>query len=169
MLRSIPARTCDAWARDAGAFDSAPERLRRGFRAWLRERDGADGEPLFVCDRGDRLSRDAVELIVRKHVDLAARTCPTLKGKRVAPHVLRHSAAMQLLQNGVDRTVIALWLEHESVESTQMYVHANIQIKEQALARPNRWRSHPVAIGQTTNCSPSSKALIMPTSLARAP
>jgi len=88
-----------------------------------------------VSNRGNRLSRDAVERIVRKHVELASDTCPTLKGKRVTPHVLRHSAAMQLLQNGVDRTVIALWLGHESVESTQMYVHADVQIKEQAMAK----------------------------------
>jgi integrase/recombinase XerD len=117
------------------------------LRTWLSERGGADSVPLFVSNRGDRLSRDAVERIVRKHVELAARTCPTLKGKRVTPHVLRHSAAMQLLQNGVDRTVIALWLGHESVESTQMYVHADIQIKEQAMAKttpvavsPSRYR-----------------------------
>jgi integrase/recombinase XerD len=75
------------------------------------------------------------------HVGLVATTCPTLKGKRVTPHVLRHSAAKQLLQNGVDRTVIALWLGHESVESTQMYVHADIQIKEQAMAK-----TQPVAV-----------------------
>jgi integrase/recombinase XerD len=119
----------------------------QALRTWLGERDGADSEPLFVSNRGDRLSRDAVERIVRKHVDLAATTCPTLKGKRVTPHVLRHSAAMQLLQNGVDRTVIALWLGHESVESTQMYVHADIQIKERAMAKtkpltvsPSRYR-----------------------------
>jgi site-specific recombinase XerD len=100
-----------------------------------------------VSNRGERLSRDAVEHIVRKHVELAAETCPTLRGKRVTPHVLRHSAAMQLLQNGVDRTVIALWLGHESVESTQMYVHTDIQIKEQAMAKttpvavaPSRYR-----------------------------
>ena len=59
----------------------------------------------------------------------------TLKNKRVTPHVLRHSAAMQLLQNGVDRTVIALWLGHESVETTQMYIHADIRLKEKAMAR----------------------------------
>src|SRR5271156_3181242 len=117
------------------------------LHTWLRERGGADSEPLFISNRGARLSRDAVEHIVRKHVGLAATTCPTLKGKRVTPHVLRHSAAMQLLQNGVDRTVIALWLGHESVESTQMYVHADIQIKEQAMAKttpvavsPSRYR-----------------------------
>ena len=113
----------------------------KALRAWLDERGGADGEPLFVSNRGDRLSRDAVERIVRKHVELAANTCPTLKGKRVTPHVLRHSAAMQLLQNGVDRTVIALWLGHESVESTQMYVHADIQMKEKAMAK-----TQPVAL-----------------------
>jgi integrase/recombinase XerD len=119
----------------------------QALRMWLSERGGADNEPLFVSNRGARLSRDAVESIVRKHVELAAETCPTLRGKRVTPHVLRHTAAMQLLQNGVDRTVIALWLGHESVESTQMYVHADIQIKEQAMAKtmpvaisPSRYR-----------------------------
>ena len=105
---------------------------------------GADNEPLFVSNRGDRLSRDAVERIVRKHAEMASITCSTLKGKRVTPHVLRHSAAMQLLQNGVDRTVIALWLGHESVESTQMYVHADIQIKEQAMAKTT-----PVAVSRS--------------------
>jgi site-specific recombinase XerD len=94
-----------------------------------------------VSNRGDRLSRDAVERIVRKHVELASEICPTLKAKRVTPHVLRHSAAMQLPQNGVDRTVIALWLGHESVESTQMYVHADIQLKEQAMAK-----TRPIAV-----------------------
>jgi site-specific recombinase XerD len=97
-------------------------------------------EPLFVSNRGDRLSRDAVERIVSKHVASASKSCPTLKGKRVTPHVLRQSAAMQLLQNGLDRTVIALWLEHESVESAQMYVHADIQLKEKAMAKPSPLR-----------------------------
>jgi site-specific recombinase XerD len=117
------------------------------LRVWLAERGGSDRQPLFVSNRVDRLSRDAVERIVRKHVEVAAKTCPTLKGKRVTPHVLRHSAAMQLLQNGVDRTVIALWLGHESVETTQMYVHADIELKERAMAKtqpiavsPSRYR-----------------------------
>lgn len=105
------------------------------LRRWPSERRSADSEPLFSSNRGDRLSRDAVERIVRKHVELASDTCATLKGKRVTPHVLRHSAAMQLLQNGVDRTVIALWLGHESVETTQMYVHADIELKERAMAK----------------------------------
>lgn len=113
------------------------------LRRWLSERKGADGEPLFVSNRADRLSRDAVERIVRKHVALAAQTCPTLRDKRVTPHVLRHSAAMQLLQNGVDRTVIALWLGHESVESTQMYIHADIELKERAMAKTQAVASSP--------------------------
>ena len=105
------------------------------LRAWLSERGGSQKDPLFVSNRGERLSRDAVEQLVRKHVMSAARQCPSLKKKRVTPHVLRHSAAMQLLQNGVDRTVIALWLGHESVETTQMYIHADIKMKEKAMAR----------------------------------
>ena len=105
------------------------------LRAWLAERAGRDADPLFVSNRGDRLSRDAVERLVRKHVDAGSKRCPSLRSKHVTPHVLRHSAAMQLLQNGVDRTVIALWLGHESVETTQMYIHADIQLKERAMAR----------------------------------
>lgn len=106
---------------------------------WLAERGGEEDDPVFLSNRNQRLSRDAVEQIVRKHVKAAIVKCPSLKKKRVTPHVLRHSAAMQLLQNGVDRTVIALWLGHESVETTQMYIHADIQLKEKAMAR-----THPV-------------------------
>jgi integrase/recombinase XerD len=117
------------------------------LRGWITERGGNESGPLFVSNRNERLSRDAVEQIVRKHVNAAAKVCPSLMRKRVTPHVLRHTAAMQLLQNGVDRTVIALWLGHESVETTQMYIHADIQLKEKAMARtkpvtapPGRYR-----------------------------
>lgn len=102
---------------------------------WLVERGGSQEQPLFVSKRAQRLSRDAIEQLVRKHVLAAARQCPSLKKKRVTPHVLRHTAAMQLLQSGVDRTVIALWLGHESVETTQMYIHADMTLKEKAMAR----------------------------------
>ena len=105
------------------------------LRTWLAERAGEDDEPLFVSNRGERLSRDAVERIVRKYVNVASDNCPTLKSKRVSPHVLRHSAAMGLLHNGVDCMVIALWLGHESVETTQMYIHADLQLKEQAMEK----------------------------------
>jgi len=107
----------------------------KALGSWLKERGAAGGEPLFVSNRGERLSRDAVEQLVRKHAATAGQTCPSLTRKRVTPHVLRRSAAMGLLQNGVDRTVIALWLGHESVETTQRYVHADIEMKEKAMAK----------------------------------
>jgi len=113
------------------------------LRDWLSERGGADQDPVFISNRSVRLSCDAVEQIVRKHVLTAAARCPSLKKKRVTPHVLRHSAAMQLLQNGVDRTVIALWLGHESVETTQMYIHADIRLKEKAMARTRPVKAPP--------------------------
>jgi site-specific recombinase XerD len=105
------------------------------LEAWLRERRGRPEDPLFVSTRGGKLSRDAIERLVAKYAAAAARTCTSLKRKKVSPHVLRHSAAMELLQNGVDRSVIALWLGHESVETTQMYLHADMRLKEQALSR----------------------------------
>ena len=120
---------------------------RKVLREWLVERNGTTTDPLFVSNRGARLSRDAIERIVRAHVTTASKMCRSLRAKRITPHVLRHSAAMQLLQNGVDRTVIALRLGHESVETTQMYIHADMQIKEKAMARtrpvdakPGRYR-----------------------------
>jgi integrase/recombinase XerD len=105
------------------------------LRAWLREQNSSPTSPLFPNTRGGHLSRDAVEDLLAKHVHTASPRCPSLKQKRVSPHVLRHSAAMDLLHHGVDRSVIALWLGHESVETTQMYLHANLQLKEAALAR----------------------------------
>jgi site-specific recombinase XerD len=111
--------------------------------AWLKEQAGGDADPLFPSARGARLSRDALEGIVRRHTDVAIRSCPSLAGKRVSPHVLRHSTAMDLLHHGVDQTVIALWLGHESVETTQIYVHADMRLKEQALARVAATASKP--------------------------
>ena len=105
------------------------------LRAWLRERSAQPTEPLFPSARGQPLSRDAVEYLLAKHTAVARTHCPTLKGKRVSPHVLRHSLAMELLQSGVDRSVIALWLGHESIDTTQVYLHANLELKEKALAK----------------------------------
>ena len=102
---------------------------------WSVERRGQPPDPLFISNRGTPLSRDAVEGIVRRHVETASQKCPSLRAKHISPHVLRHSAAMQLLHSGVDRTVIALWLGHESVETTQMYIHADMKIKEKAIAK----------------------------------
>ena len=115
--------------------------------AWLAERGGRPDEPLCPTRTGRRLSRDAVALRVSTHIKVAARKCPTLGSKRVHPHVLRHSCAMTLLDAGVDTSVIALWLGHASVRSTDPYLHADITIKEKALAlttpteaRPGRFQ-----------------------------
>ena len=105
------------------------------LRIWLKERNGSPSDPLFPSRRGGKLSRDAVERLVAKYAAVACRTCPSLKGKRVSPHVLRHTTAVDLLRAGVDHTVIALWLGHESPETTRMYLDADLSIKEQALYR----------------------------------
>jgi integrase/recombinase XerD len=107
----------------------------RTMDAWLRERRGQPEQPVFPSIRGGRLSRDAIERLIAKYTNVAQHTCPSLKRKKVSPHVLRHAAAMDLLQHGVDRSVIALWLGHESVETTQMYLHADMRLKEKALSR----------------------------------
>ncbi len=101
---------------------------------WLAERGLQPHEPLFPTRTGRRLSRDAVERRVATHVATAARRCASLEGKRIHPHVLRHTCAMSLLHAGVDTTVIALWLGHADVRSTQPYIHADMTIKERALA-----------------------------------
>jgi integrase/recombinase XerD len=105
------------------------------LRIWLKERNGSPSDPLFSSRRGGTLSRDAVERLVTKYAAVACQTCPSLKGKRVSPHVLRHTTAVDLLRAGVDHTVIALWLGHESPETTRMYLDADLSIKEQALSR----------------------------------
>lgn len=105
------------------------------LRAWIREQ-GADGTRiLFPSARGGRLSADAVQHLVAKYATAAQQACPSLAEKHVSPHVLRHTTAMELLQAGVDRTLIALWLGHESVETTQIYLDASLRIKEEALSK----------------------------------
>lgn len=103
------------------------------LRAWLRSRTGDSSEPLFPNAQGGPLSRDGVEYLLAKHVATAVKQCSTLKKKRVSAHVLRHTTAMELLEHGVDQSVIALWLGHEQVDTTQVYLHANMKLKEQAL------------------------------------
>lgn len=116
-------------------------------RCWLRERQGHPTDPLFPNVRGGPLSHDGLEYLLSKHVATARQHCASLKKKHVTPHVLRHTSAIDLLQHGVDRSVIALWLGHESAETTNIYLHADLQMKEQALAkteplnmRPNRYQ-----------------------------
>lgn len=102
---------------------------------WLREQGQRGTVILFPTARGGRLSADAVQYLVTKYEAVARRVCSTLSTKRVTPHLLRHTAAMELLQAGVDRAVIALWLGHESVETTQIYLDADLAMKEEALSK----------------------------------
>lgn len=119
------------------------------LRVWLKEHDGLPVDALFPTRTGRRLSRDAFEDRVAQHAATAEQRCPTLHTKNVTPHVLRHTAAMQLLRAGVDCAVIAMWLGHEDIQATQMYLHADMTIKERALARmtpprttPGRYHPH---------------------------
>jgi site-specific recombinase XerD len=103
--------------------------------AWIREQGVDETKILFTTARGRRLSADAVQYLVAKYAAAARRTCPSLADKHVSPHVLRHTTAMELMLAGVDRTLIALWLGHESVETTQIYLDANLAIKEEVLSK----------------------------------
>ena len=103
---------------------------------WIAECGGRAADPLFPSSHGGgRLTRYAVTVLLTRHVATATKRCPSLGSKTVSPHVLRHTAAMRLLHAGVDSTVIALWLGHEAVATTQVYVHADLALKERALAR----------------------------------
>ena len=118
------------------------------MREWTREQaDRPPATPFFPNNRGGRLSTDAIAWLLAKHTATAAAHCPTLSTKNVTPHVLRHSSAMNLLHAGVDITVIALWLGHESTQTTQIYLHADLELKQRALDRttppdtpPGRYR-----------------------------
>jgi integrase/recombinase XerD len=102
---------------------------------WNAERKGRGDQPLFPTRSGTALSRDAIARLVAKHAATAARSCPSIAAKNVTPHTLRHSAAMALLHVGIDTSVIALWMGHASPDSTQAYLHADMTIKQRALAR----------------------------------
>lgn len=107
----------------------------KALRAWLVERGGTPTSSVFPNRNGGRLSADGVQYLLAKYVAIARCYCPSLQEKRVSPHVLRHTTAMNLLHAGVDRAIIALWLGHESVETTQIYLEASLAMKEQALAK----------------------------------
>jgi integrase/recombinase XerD len=117
------------------------------LKAWLGERPGAPGDPLFPTTTGKRLSRDAIERRLAHRVALGSTSCPSLKAKHVTMHTLRHTAAMRLLLAGNDVTVIALWLGHEQISTTNIYLHADMTHKQQAIdrtkplaAKPGRYR-----------------------------
>jgi len=107
----------------------------RVLRAWFRELGDQGGGFAFPSARGRALSRDGVDYLLRRAVAAAMAACPSLGAKKVSPHVLRHSTAMHLFQAGVDMAVIALWLGHESLETTHVYMEADLATKERALEK----------------------------------
>lgn len=129
---------------------------RTVLRAWFKEPSrNLNPEIVFPNVRGGKLSPDGVQYLLAKHLSVAKQTCLSLNTKRVSPHVLRHTAAMELLEAGVDLSVIALWLGHESVETTQMYLDANLALKERALAKTT-----PVKTKMAVRYRPSDKLLV---------
>ena len=117
------------------------------LRTWLQERAGSPSDPLFPTRNGGALTRDALARRLTKYTADAATSCPSLRAKTITPHVLRHTAAMRLLHAGIDTSVIALWLGHAEIQTTQIYLHADLALKEQALAKaapidtkPGRYR-----------------------------
>jgi site-specific recombinase XerD len=130
----------------AAACQGVPA-TRNVLKAWLKERDGAPSDPLFPTTTGKHLSRDAIERRLARHLAVAGETCPSINTKRVTMHTLRHTAAMRLLLAGNDVTVIALWLGHEQISTTNIYLHADMTHKQQAInrakpldAKPGRYR-----------------------------
>jgi site-specific recombinase XerD len=113
------------------------------LKAWLREPQRGEGDVLFPSAQGERLSVHGVQYLLTKHRTTASKVCLSLKEKRVTVHRLRHTMAMDLLQSGVDRSVIALWLGHESVETTQIYLEATLAMKERALAKTSPSHGRP--------------------------
>ena len=106
------------------------------LRDWFKECEASPEQPLFPNSRTrGHLSRDAVEYMLKKYVKVAQERCPSLAEKRVTPHVLRHTCAMELLQSGVVPATISLWLGHESPDSIQCYLHADIEMKQMALEK----------------------------------
>jgi len=127
---------------------------RVALQAWLKEPPRHEANALFPNLHGGQLSADSVQSLLAKYVRLASGRCPSLMSKRVSPHVLRHSAAMELLQAGVDCSVIALWLGHKSIETTQSYLHAHLALKEAALAKLK-----PYQRGKPTRFRPNDRLL----------
>jgi site-specific recombinase XerD len=123
-----------------------PETVRV-LRSWLAERVAVSSAPLFPTITGRRLSRDAIEHRLALYRARASAGCPSLRRKHITPHTLRHTAAMRLLMAEVDVAVIALWLGHEQIGTTSIYLHADMSQKQRALARtkpiggkPGRYR-----------------------------
>jgi integrase/recombinase XerD len=114
------------------------------LRVWLQTSEGAPQDPVFPARGSNRpLTRGAVWRLIAKHASAAAESCPSLAEKHLTPHTLRHTCAMTLLESGIDLVTIALWLGHSSLQSTNVYLHADMALKERALARTAPVKSRP--------------------------
>ena len=133
-LGPVPHVTCRGKGRKARSTPLTRQ-VAKILRLWMVEIPGQPDAPLFAGPRGDPLSRDSIRRLVTRHAVAARQACANLTSKKITPHMLRHTCAMNLLQAGVDLSTIALWLGHEGVETTQIYLHADLALKEQALAR----------------------------------
>jgi site-specific recombinase XerD len=131
---------------------------RAVLKVWITERGGEADQPLFPTRTGRRLSTAAVARLVREHAKTAAANCPSIQPDRLHPHVLRHSCAMRLLHAGVDTAVIALWLGHADLRSTNVYLHTDMTIKQKALERTAPPPPRQAATAPATRSSPSSRA-----------
>lgn len=138
------------------------KQVAKTLRDWLREHRADPAAPLFPNARSKALSRDGVTYLLKKHVKVAAQQCPSLVNKKISPHVLRHTAAMNLHRHGIDQTVLALWLGHESVESTQCYIHADLELKQKALEKTSAWQMQPGRYKPTDDLMAFLKGLVMP-------
>lgn len=134
VLGPSPYLRCHGKGRKERSTPLTPQ-TAAALRAWSKEQHADGASLVFPNRRGEALSRDAVERVITKYAAFAVKTCPSLSKKKVSPHVLRHTTAVQFLQAGIDRVTIALWLGHESVETTQIYLDADLKMKEAALAR----------------------------------
>jgi integrase/recombinase XerD len=134
---------------------------------WLSKQPPEPATPVFPTAAGKAMSSDALQRLVTRHVKAAGKACPSLKRKRVTPHTLRHTTAMNLLHRGVDITVIALWLGHESIETTQIYLHADMAMKEKALARTTKTNVVPKRYHPTDRIIAFLESLTMPRATLR--
>lgn len=113
------------------------------LKSWMAESDTSAEDVLFPSARGKAMSNDGMQYLLTKHCRKAAELYPSLQDKRVSPHQLRHTAAMELLKAGVDVTVIALWLGHESLDTTRIYLEADLEMKRTALAKTTPHQTQP--------------------------
>lgn len=154
-LSELTGLTCQDLHLDAGAYVHVLGKGRKErcipltkqtvavLRAWMKHPPRGDGTVLFPNRLGQRMGSTGLQYLLAQHAATAQKACPSLKDKRVSPHKLRHTLAMELLHAGVETTVIALWLGHESVETTQIYLEADLALKERILATTNPMNGTP--------------------------